>query len=132
LGELVYASERKRGAEEAAHRLADLRRLPITFCAATEERVLAAAHIKAKHPVSYADAFAIALAQELNATIVTGDPEFQNIEKIVKILWLHEPTPQKKPSAEKAVRERRMMYRVEPKRKDGQGVVLRPSRRSSS
>jgi predicted nucleic acid-binding protein len=34
-------------------------------------RTLAAAHVKAHHSVSYADAFAIALAQEMQPQIVT-------------------------------------------------------------
>ena len=51
-------------------------------------RVLAAAQIKTQYPISYADAFAVALAQELNATIVTGDPEFKQVESIVTLFWL--------------------------------------------
>ena len=112
LGELLYATERQRGVDEATSRLADVRRLPISLMAVTEDRVFAAAHIKANYPVSYADAFAIALAQELNATIVTGDPEFRSVEKIVNILWLREITPKRKQT-----RERRAPYRVKPKRK---------------
>ena len=85
--------------------------------AVTEDRVFAAAHIKANYSVSYADAFAIALAQELNAAIVTGDPEFQAVEKIVRILWLREPTPKKKMPEKKVTRERRAVYPVKPNRK---------------
>lgn len=80
-----------------------------------EKTVLAAAHIKANYAVSYADAFAIALAQELKATVVTGDPEFGGVEKMVDILWLREPTPKKKTAEGKAARERRAVYRVKPK-----------------
>jgi len=54
------------------------------------QRVLAAAHIKARYPVSYADAFAIALANELGATVVTGDPEFKEVESVVAVLWLRQ------------------------------------------
>ncbi len=108
----MYATERERGIEEATNRLADVRRPPITLVGVTEQRVLAAAHVKAKHAVSYADAFAIALAQELNAAIVTGDPEFQSVEKIVDILWLRELAPKGKEA-----RERRAMYRVKLRRK---------------
>ena len=39
--------------------------------------MLAAAHIKAGHALSYADAFAVAVAQELDAVMLTGDPEFE-------------------------------------------------------
>jgi predicted nucleic acid-binding protein len=40
------------------------------------------------HSVSFADAFAIALAQESAATVVTGDPEFKEVEKLIPVLWL--------------------------------------------
>ncbi len=113
LGELVYTSERDKGPEQANSRLEDTRRLPITLAGVNEPRVLAAAHIKARYRVSYADAFAIALAQELPATIVTGDPEFANVEKIVAVLWLTEPPK----TMEKKTRERRAAYRVRPKRR---------------
>ena len=32
--------------------------------------------------------FAIGLAQESAATVVTGDPEFKEVEKLIPILWL--------------------------------------------
>ena len=38
--------------------------------------------------VSLADAFAAALAKERKTELVTGDPEFQALEKEIKILWL--------------------------------------------
>lgn len=42
---------------------------------ATPERVLAAARIKADHPMAFADAFAVATAKAFDATLLTGDPE---------------------------------------------------------
>ena len=88
VGELYDIACRRRGAKQAEEMLNDLRRLPITFYAVTEGRIMAAARLKAAHPLSYADAFAIALAQELNAPIVTGDPEFQAAEGLATIMWL--------------------------------------------
>ena len=44
--------------------------------------------MKAHYPTSYADAFAVALAQELNAPLMTGDPEFHKVEDIVQVCWL--------------------------------------------
>ena len=32
--------------------------------------------------------FSVATAQRENAVILTGDPEFKNVEKFVKIDWL--------------------------------------------
>ncbi|MGB9890127.1 MAG: PIN domain-containing protein [Anaerolineae bacterium] len=48
----------------------------------------AAAHVKAYHSISYADAFAAALARKHDATLVTGDPEFQKVEGLIRIEWL--------------------------------------------
>jgi predicted nucleic acid-binding protein len=87
-GEIAYIAERERGYVTAQRILDDIRRLPITVCEVSEERVLAAARIKATRRVSYADAFAVALAQELSATLVSGDPEIRALSHVVSVLWL--------------------------------------------
>ena len=88
VGEMYYIVRREQGRERAVEMLKDLRALPITLDLVSEERILDAARIKAEHSLSYADAFAVALAQELGATVVTGDPEFQNVAAIVNVMWL--------------------------------------------
>lgn len=50
--------------------------------------VLDAAHIKAHHPISYADAFAVALAVRESAIVLTGDPEFEAVKTLVEVEWL--------------------------------------------
>ena len=35
--------------------------------------------------ISYADAFAVALSQSLNATIVTGDPEIIALDDAIRV-----------------------------------------------
>jgi len=87
LGELAYIVERRYGSERLQEVFARLAQLPIII-EASLERVLAAAHVKAQYAVSYADAFAIALAQEKEAPVVTGDPEFKKVEHLVKVVWL--------------------------------------------
>jgi uncharacterized protein len=63
--------------------------LPINFHPVTRELADIAARLKAFHPVSFADAFAAALAKINNAELVTGDPEFRVVEKeLKKIRWL--------------------------------------------
>ena len=47
-----------------------------------------AAIYKATHKMSYADCFGAALAKIKNAEFVTGDPEFKEVEKEIKINWL--------------------------------------------
>lgn len=88
LGEIYYIVARKRGEAEAGAITEAISRLPVGLVDVTRERVLAAARVKAKHPVSYADAFVVATAIEFTATIVTGDPEFKETESRVAVLWL--------------------------------------------
>ena len=87
-GELYYILHRQRGAAAAQAMLENLREIPILLANATEERIFAAARLKATHRISYAYAFAAALAQELGATLVTGDPEFKAVEPSVALMWL--------------------------------------------
>jgi ribonuclease VapC len=88
LGEVYYITQRERGRDAAVAALALIDQLPIHQQAVDRLRVLAASTLKANHAISYADAFAAALAQQLLGTVVTGDPEFQKVAALVEILWL--------------------------------------------
>jgi predicted nucleic acid-binding protein len=88
LGEVVYITERQRGLPRAQAVLAMLEQLPLEVLPASREAVLAAAHVKANHALSYADAFAVAAAQTLGGTILTGDTEFHAVETLVPVEWL--------------------------------------------
>ena len=88
LGEILYIAERQGGTPKAHDILRLIGSLPILIIPADEQMVFAAAHIKANHPVSYADAFAAAVAEILNGTLLTGDPEFQAVEEIIRVEWL--------------------------------------------
>ena len=91
LGELLYITERRGGVVKAQNALALIRQLPVEIVPAEEQLVFTAAHIKANHPLSYADTFVAAVAIQENATILTGDPEFQAVESLVKVEWLPIP-----------------------------------------
>ena len=90
LGEVLYITERERGLPKAQAALARIDELPIKIVEANRNQTLTAAHIKAKWPIAYADAFAAALAKLEGAPIVTGDPEFEKLEaaSLVTIVWL--------------------------------------------
>jgi predicted nucleic acid-binding protein len=88
LGELLYVIERRGGVAKAQDALALIRQLPIDVVPADEQMVFAAAHIKANHTLSYADAFVVALAIQENASILTGDPEFQTVKNLATVEWL--------------------------------------------
>ncbi len=88
VGEAVYVTERERGLSMAEQLIAAIDALPIHIVEADRPRTLAAAHLKARWPIAYADAFALALAVEHEATLVTGDPEFEKVGSVVPIIWL--------------------------------------------
>lgn len=90
VGEVLYIIEREKGLAAAQNFISTLKEGPIQLVPASFERIQIAAHLKAHHPMSYADAFAAALAQELHATLVTGDPEFRAVQQLVRIEWLSE------------------------------------------
>ncbi len=88
LGEVAYITEREQGLTCAQEVLAAVQQLPIQLFPVDQDAVLAAAHIKAHHRLSFADAFAAAAAQVLEATLLTGDPEFHGIENLIQVQWL--------------------------------------------
>ena len=87
-GEVYYVTARKRSPELAEEFLARLEELPIRLVSNPFSTVLEAARIKARFPVSYADAFAAATALIEDAAVVTGDPEFARLRNIVEIDWM--------------------------------------------
>ena len=88
VGEVLYITEREVGLPQAQAVLAAIEQLPIELLPVSKEAVLAAAHVKANYSIAYADAFAVAAAQELNGVVLTGDPEFEAVEKIISVKWL--------------------------------------------
>lgn len=87
-GEVVYISEREQGLPAAQRVIAAIDQLPIFLVDADRALTLSAAHVKAQHSISYADAFAIALAQQSKGILLTGDPEFRKVEHLASIEWL--------------------------------------------
>lgn len=92
LGEVIYIIERERGLSKAHEVLARIEELPIAIIEVDRKLALEAAHYKALYPIAYADCFALALAQLKGATLVTGDPEFEQVkpEHCPPILWLRQ------------------------------------------
>ena len=89
VGETFYVLYRERGPEKAEYFLDTiLAGLPVEMVGNSLENVIDAARIKAQYPLSFADCFAAATAQREKTALVTGDPEFSNIEHIVKIDWI--------------------------------------------
>ena len=89
LGETFYILARERGIEKAEYFINTiLRSLPIKSVTNSFEDVIEAARIKAVYSLAFADCFAIATAKKENAPIITGDPEFKKVQKVVEIEWI--------------------------------------------
>lgn len=89
-GEIYYNTMREVSQEVAEQQARSLATLPIDIVGMGDDLTLArqAAIYKATHKMSYADCFAAALAKVKNAELITGDPEFKEVEKEIKINWL--------------------------------------------
>jgi PIN domain nuclease of toxin-antitoxin system len=91
LGEVMYRSIPSRGETRAAEAVrAVSRRLRVEDVDGA--LVTDAARLKARHRLSYADAFCVATAQRHDAPLYTGDPEILALKDIVKLVDLR-PVP---------------------------------------
>ena len=88
MGEVIYTVQRRFGQRHKLEVVMNIGRLGIVILPAPNDLVFRAAELKARFALSYADAFAVASAMEHDATVVTGDPEFRQVESLVKILWV--------------------------------------------
>lgn len=88
VGELYYILRRSLTAIEVMAILDQILDLPVRVVPVTEQLTWQAAEIKASNLLSYADCFAVAAARQEGAAVVTGDPEFKRVERMVEIEWI--------------------------------------------
>ena len=86
--EMYYIALREGGKSRADTYMDTVLRFPIKIIDVNLESTLIAANYKAFYKISYADAFAAALAEQNKAVLVTGDKEFEQIGKYIKIQWI--------------------------------------------
>jgi predicted nucleic acid-binding protein len=89
-GEIYYSIARADGEAVADQKAAELATLAIELVPVGDDLQLVreAARLKAVKKMAYADCFAAALAKLRNVEVVTGDPEFKEVESEVKVAWL--------------------------------------------
>ena len=90
-GEIYYNIMRKTSTEAAEQKALEIAGLSIEIIPVDGmnlELARQAAIYKATKKMSYADCFAAALAKIRKAELVTGDPEFKQVEDEVRIGWL--------------------------------------------
>ena len=81
-GEIYYMISRKSNSKIAESAINALLQMPIEITEPSLQLCLDAAAIKAKFSLSYADAFAAALAISKKAILITGDKEFENLKNL--------------------------------------------------
>jgi uncharacterized protein len=89
-GEIYYNTMREVSREAAEQQARAIATLPVDIVGVGDDLTIArqAAIFKATHKMSYADCFAAALAKVRNCELLTGDPEFKEVEKEIKVVWL--------------------------------------------
>jgi predicted nucleic acid-binding protein len=88
LGEVWYSLARAYSESQADLSVARVLHLGIEVVVVDWELAQQAAIFKMKGNISYADCFAAALAKQHSAELVTGDKEFSQLEKRIKIHWV--------------------------------------------
>jgi len=89
LGEVYYRLQRLYGRQLARKSIEIIKSWPVTFLIVDEQATLTAGDIKSRFRLAYADAFAAAAAISNQGILLTGDPEFKQLEgEVIKIKWL--------------------------------------------
>lgn len=87
-GECVYIIERKQGLRQAERAIAIVDQLAVHVIPIDRSLVFEAARLKARYPISYADAFCVAVAKRNHGSVMTADPEFKAVESEIAVQWL--------------------------------------------
>jgi predicted nucleic acid-binding protein len=87
-GEVWYIIARRTSEADADRSIRQLKQLGIEMVDADWEIAHAAGKFKAKNKMSFADCFAAALAKQKKALLLTGDPEFKQVEQEITIEFL--------------------------------------------
>ena len=90
-GEVYYNTMREEGIAKAEKVILQLDKFPIQIVEVNRDLAYEAAKLKGKYRIAYADCFAVALSVKLNATLVTGDPEFKKLKERISIQWINWP-----------------------------------------
>ena len=86
--EVRYQVERKIGLKRGNDVRTRLLSLPIEIVSIDQQLAEDAGALKAVHRMSLADCFAAALTAKVKGEIMTGDPEFKAVEKLIRVVWL--------------------------------------------
>ena len=88
-GEVYYNTMREEGVAQAEKVILQLDKFPIQIVEVNRDLTYDAAKLKGRYRMAYADCFAVALSVRLNATLVTGDPEFKKVKEQISFQWIN-------------------------------------------
>ncbi len=90
LGEIYYTTAKDYGEATASALVQQLVSFSIQVISITDADIDAAAALKGRYRISYADAFAAVLSRTRKAPLATGDPEFKALEAagILTLEWV--------------------------------------------
>ena len=88
LGEIWYSLARSRSEHAADQAIAEITNLGVKGVDPDWPMIRVAASFKARFRLAYADCFAAALGKLHRCPVVTGDPEFKQLENEIQILWV--------------------------------------------
>jgi ribonuclease VapC len=87
-GEVYYIIMRECGQQKTDEIEKIVQTLPIEIIAVDLSLAKEAARFKAKYKISYADCFAAALTKIKKGELLTGDKEYEGLEKEIRIAWV--------------------------------------------
>jgi len=87
-GEVYYVILRRKGQEKAEEIAKSIQTLPIEIVDVDESLAKEAGRFKVQHKISYADCFAAALAKMNKCELLTGDREFEQLKREIRITWI--------------------------------------------
>ena len=90
LGEVYYLTAKAKDVETAETVLEEILSFPLEVWSVPDSLVFEAARLKARFPISYADAFAAATARQAAAPLVTGDSDLRRLEAngVLQVEWV--------------------------------------------
>ena len=91
--EVCYQVERRVGKGRWDSTREKLLALPIEVVAADRQLAEEAGAIKASKRMSLADCFAAALTIRVKGELFTGDPEFREVDDMIRVAWLGPKAP---------------------------------------
>ena len=87
-GEVYYIVLRRDGLEKAEEIARTIQTLPIEIVDVDLSLAKEAGRFKVKYKISYADCFAAALTKINKGELLTGDREFEQLKKDIRIIWI--------------------------------------------